>query len=303
MILIADSGSTKTAWAVVRESAAPAGCPVVATLHTQGITPVHQSEADIRAVLEQELLPRLSALPPDVLPPPGGQGAPRLPGLRVFFYGSGCTTAHIPMMGHLLGQTLSAGSVEVHSDLMAAARALCGRDGGIACILGTGANSCLYDGRRIVSHTPALGYILGDEGSGAVLGRLFLNGILKDPRLAGLRDRFLAEWRLTTDDITRRVYREPMANRFLASLAPFVRDHLDHPLLRRMVVGNFRQFFRANLEPYGRRDLPAHFVGSVAFHFQEQLAEAARMEGYQLGSIRQSPLDGLVAYHLNYSVT
>lgn len=280
MILIADSGSTKTDWVL-------AGKEVV---HTQGITPVHQSPDDIRQILEQELLPQLGGLVDSLS--------------AVFFYGSGCTPAHIPVMQQLLKEALSTLHVpsstlrvEVHSDLMAAARALCGRDEGIACILGTGANSALYDGERIVQNTPALGYILGDEGSGAVLGRSFMNAIFKNPDFADIREEYLAEQQLTMADIIQRVYREPMANRFLASTSLYIGRHLDNPLLEELVVDNFRQFFRRNIAPYQRPDLPVHFVGSMAQHYRNQLLQAAAAEGYVVGRVMKSPLEGLVAYH------
>ena len=274
MILIADSGSTKTDWMLVGQGK---------VIQTQGITPVHQSPDDIRQILEQELLPQL-----------GGQ---RETLSAVCFYGSGCTPAHIPMMEQLLKDSLGAAMVEVLSDLMAAARALCGRDEGIACILGTGANSALYDGERIVQNTPALGYVLGDEGSGAVLGRSFMNAIFKNPDFADIREEYLAEQQLTMADVIRRVYREPMANRFLASTSLYIGNHLDNPLLEELVVDNFRQFFRRNIAPYQRPDLPVHFVGSMAHHYHRQLLTAAGSEGYTIGRILKSPLEGLVAYH------
>lgn len=273
MILIADSGSTKTDWVL-------AGKEVV---HTQGITPVHQSPDDIRQILEQELLPQLGGLVDSLF--------------AVYFYGSGCMPAQIPMMEQLLKEALDAAKVEAYSDLMAAARALCGRDEGIACILGTGANSALYDGERIVQNTPALGYILGDEGSGAVLGRSFMNAIFKNPDFADIREEYLAEQQLTMADIIQRVYREPMANRFLASTSLYIGRHLDNPLLEELVVDNFRQFFRRNIAPYQRPDLPVHFVGSMAQHYRNQLLQAAAAEGYVVGRVMKSPLEGLVAYH------
>jgi N-acetylglucosamine kinase-like BadF-type ATPase len=180
---------------------------------------------------------------------------------------------------------------------MAAARALCQHEPGIACILGTGANSCLYDGEKIVQNTPALGYILGDEGSGSVLGRRFLNAIFKNPVFADLRDEYLKVSKTTQADIIRKVYNEPMANRYLASLSPFISEHLSIPVVRDLVIDNFCDFFRKNLRPYRRPDLPVHFVGSMAHYFRKELDEAAQQEGYQLGNILQNPIDGLLLYH------
>ena len=282
MILIADSGSTKTDWTLIHFSQVNQRYDIVATFQTQGITPIHQSSADIRQILGQELLHELSTFPRSALYEAGGLSTPLFQDMNVFFYGSGCTPAHVPAMSQLLAEVLSTRTVEVHSDLMAAARALCGHESGIACILGTGANSCLYDGEKIIQNTPALGYILGDEGSGSVLGRLFLNAIFKRPELADMRDEFLGQQKLTMADIIRKVYNEPMVNRF----------HL-----RQLVVDNFRQFFRSNIAPYKHKDLPVHFIGSMANSYQDELNEAATLEGYTVGKIMKSPMEGLIAYH------
>ncbi len=283
MILIADSGSTKTDWTLIHFSHVNQRYDIVATFQTQGITPIHQSSADIRQILGQELLHELSTFPRSALYEAGGLSTPLFQDMNVFFYGSGCTPAHVPAMSQLLAEVLSTKTVEVHSDLMAAARALCGHESGIACILGTGANSCLYDGEKIVQNTPALGYILGDEGSGSVLGRLFLNAIFKRPELADVRDQFLEQQKLTMADIIRKVYNEPMANRFLGSCSLFISEHLQNPHLRQL--------------PYKHKDLPVHFIGSMANSYQDELNEAATLEGYTIGKIMKSPMEGLIAYH------
>ncbi len=297
MILIADSGSTKTDWTLLLSSSEENTNKVIATFKTQGITPIHQTAADIRQILGQELMSQLSTFPRAHLVSMGILDTSLVQHASVCFYGSGCTPAHVPMMKQVLNEVLSPKDVEVHSDLMAAARALCGHDAGIACILGTGANSCLYDGEQIVQNTPALGYILGDEGSGSVLGRLFLNVIFKNPKMANLRDKFLKETKQTQADIIKKVYNEPMANRYLASTSTFIIEHLDNPTLRQLVIDNFRQFFRSNIDPYNRKDLPVHFVGSMAFHYRSQLEEAAKLEGYTIGQTLQSPMEGLIKYH------
>jgi N-acetylglucosamine kinase-like BadF-type ATPase len=279
LILIADSGSTKTDWVMVRAD----NGSHVAEAHTQGINPVHQSTDDISRILHDELLEQW----PQTLQP-----------TAVSFYGAGVTTAHADMMRRLLQKAFpTAGTVEAESDLLGAARALCGREEGIAAILGTGANSCLYDGTRIVANTPALGYILGDEGSGAVLGRRFMNAIFKDPSFAALRDTYLNEQQLSMSEVIRRVYREPMGNRFLATTSLFIARHTDDERIAGLVVDNFRDFFRHNVVPYGRQQLPVHCVGSMAYHYRHQLEDAARSEGFTLGRILKSPLDGLVSYH------
>ncbi len=297
MKLIADSGSTKTDWTLLRDSGAHFDNVLVATFKTQGITPIHQSPAEIRQILAQELMSQLSTFSRAQLVNSKILESPLLSNIQIYFYGSGCTPAHAPQMKQMLGEVFSPQTVEVYSDLMAAARALCGHEEGIACILGTGANSCLYDGENIVQNTSPLGYILGDEGSGAVLGKLFMNAIFKNPQFVEIRDAYLKETKYTMPIIINKVYREPLANRFLASTSSFIHQHLDFVPLRQLVVDNFRSFFQHNLIQYQRRDLPVHAVGSIAYHFQDELAEAAEREGFVLGKILQTPMDGLVKYH------
>ena len=271
MKLIADSGSTKTDWVLTD------GGAIVGRYHTQGINPVHQTEADVLTILRHELLPQLPQQPSSV-----------------HFYGSGVRPELETVVTELLKAAFpTAAVVEAHSDLLGAARAVCGRAEGIACILGTGANSCLYDGRAIVKNTPALGYILGDEGSGAVLGIKFLNALYKGFLPLSVAADFQTVMGLTVADVIARVYRQPMANRFLASLSPFVKRHLDVPEVEALVVENFRNFFRRNVAPYDRPDLPVSFVGSMAWHYADQLAEAATSEGLRVGKILKSPIDGL----------
>jgi N-acetylglucosamine kinase-like BadF-type ATPase len=263
-ILIADSGSTKTDWLLNGKR-----------VQTQGINPFHQDEATIAGILKNELLPQLD----------GGVVS------AVQFYGSGVRPELEPTMERLLRKCFPAAAIEAHSDLLGAARALCGREEGLACILGTGANSCLYDGQRIVANTPALGYILGDEGSGAVLGVRFLNALYKGALPQALREEFEAWQGLRLADVIDRVYRKPMANRWLASLSPFIHEHLREPAIEALVTDNFRLFIRRNLLPYHRPDLPVQAVGSIAFHYREQLGRAAEAEGFQLGKVVRSPLD------------
>ena len=296
MILIADSGGTKADWTLLY-SPYPTRWDVISSFQTQGINPIHQTPDIIRGILGQEMVSKLSTFPRAAFSDTRVLETPLLSQVEVAFYGSGCTPMHAPEMKQMLAQFFSTEKIEVHSDLMAAARALCQHEEGIACILGTGANSCLYDGNDIVKNTPALGYILGDEGGGAVLGRLFMNAIFKNPAFAEIRDSYLEETKLTQADIINKVYREPMANRFLATTSLYISEHIDNPLLRDMVVQNFRQFFRNNIVPYQRPDLPVHFVGSMAHHYENLLDEAARAEGFQLGTVMKSPMEGLIAYH------
>ena len=276
MILIADSGSTKTDWCVAKDGF------TVKRFTTQGINPYHQDERRINGIVLDELLPQT--------------GEYKLK--KIVFYGSGCRDETIPTMKNILYSAFNNKvEVEISSDLLGAARAICGHEEGIACILGTGSNSCLYDGNKIVGNIPPLGYILGDEGSGASLGKIFINEIFKNSRMYDLKKEFLQVLKMTEGDIIDRVYRQPMANRFLASLAPFIHSHIERHEVNEIVTENFRQFLLKNVKRYHRDDLQVSFIGSIAWHFKSQLLQSALEENVYVGSVEKSPMDGLLRYH------
>lgn len=271
MKAIADSGSTKCEWIFGDGDR-------ILRLRTAGINAVQQSPDAIRAVLAE-------------LPPLDGVEELR-------FYGAGCGDS-FPEASAVLRRELAARfgpgtAIGLGSDLLGAARALFGRGEGIACILGTGSNSCHCRGGEIVANVPPLGYVLGDEGSGAVLGRNLVNGIFKGA--IPLREEFLRTFALTYAGLIRRVYREPAANRFLASFAPFIRAHLDCAPVREMVVRSFGEFAARNLSGYPA-GLPVAFVGGVAAHFEEPLREAKAAAGREVVRIVCSPAEELWKYH------
>lgn len=280
ILLIADSGSTKTTWCLVKN-----GLPFF--LSTAGINPATQETAAISAVLGNELMPQMALyLEGDEIID------------QVHFYGAGCLpTLHQPME-RLLRTHTGATDIYVASDLWAAVHALCGKEPGIACILGTGANSCLYDGKDITANTPPLGYILGDEGSGAYLGKSFLGNLLKGLFDNELYTSFMDEYQLDYTGIIQKVYREPNANRFMASLTPFLKKHREHPQIHTLLVSCFTMFFERNINPYRCHGLPVHFVGSIAHHFEAELKEAANSCHYQIGKILPQPIHDLVQYHM-----
>ena len=251
-------------------------------VQTMGLNPFHVSDNEIRGVLSHDLLPQLGDVKVDA----------------VYFYGSGVRPEVEGRVEGLLRESFpDAQTVQAHSDLLGACRALCGDKAGIACILGTGANSCVYDGTQVVHNTPALGYILGDEGSGAVLGKHLLHDLYTGVLPHNLRITFEKEMGLELSEIINKVYREPQANRFLASLSEFIHRHLDEEGIRQMVYNTFSDFINYHVSRYGRHDLPLSFVGSIAFYYQEQLQLIVQMLGYPMGTILKSPLQGLVAYH------
>lgn len=271
MKAIADSGSTKCEWIFGDGDR-------ILRLRTAGINAVQQSPDAIRAVLAE-------------LPPLDGVEELR-------FYGAGCGDS-FPEASAVLRRELAARfgpgtAIGLGSDLLGAARALFGRGEGIACILGTGSNSCHCRGGEIVANVPPLGYVLGDEGSGAVLSRNLVNGIFKG--MIPLREEFLHTFALTYAGLIRRVYREPAANRFLASFAPFIRAHLDCAPVRKMVVRSFGEFAARNLSGYPA-GLPVAFVGGVAAHFEEPLREAMAAAGREVVRIVCSPAEELWKYH------
>ena len=279
MLIIADSGSTKTDWFVVENN------EITRTFRSQGINPFHQKVNEIKYTLKEEVLCMMDE---ELL----------LSDLNIAFYGSGCTIEKIPVMRNILAEvfSLSLQNVEVAGDLLGAARAVCGHESGIACILGTGANSCLYDGKEITANTPPLGYILGDEGSGAVLGKRFMNGIFKGWIPERIKDMYLKETNQTYSSIISKVYTEPLANRYLATVSKFVGGHIDEEPLRKLVKDNFSDFMKYNILPYSEvRKIG--FIGSVADVFSDILKEVCEEYGFEVSRINQSPVAGLLDYY------
>lgn len=275
MILLADSGSTKTDWALARNGS------LVKRITTEGINPFFQTEEEISRIVHERLIPALDGAMPH----------------EVHFYGAGCA---FPEKNRLVEQAITRHlpvPVEIGSDLLGAARSLCGRRPGIACIMGTGSNSCYYDGQTIAANVSPLGYVLGDEGSGAVLGRLLVGDCLKNQLPAPLKEAFFKRFDLTPQLILERVYKQPFPNRFLASLSPFLIEHIDEPCIHRLVLNSFKSFFTRNVMQYDCRGVKVHFTGSIAYYYREVLDEAARALQIELGHIVRSPLEGLVTYH------
>ena len=285
--LIVDSGSTKTSWcfAFLPDTKSADGAR---TVTTEGLNPAVMSAEEVEEKISKALnhcLQSLSISAADVE--------------NVFFYGAGCIAGRAGVVSESISSILVDAKIYVADDLLGAARALCGHKAGIACILGTGSNSCLYDGENIVAHTPALGYVLGDEGSGAVLGRKFLNAVLKQTLPENICKRFLQESGLDMAEVINRVYRSPAPNRFLASMSKYIHGYLDEKEVRDIVIDNFEDFIRNNILAYGDKFRTINVVGSIAYHYKEQLTEAASRNGFQIGKIIKSPIEGLIEYHMS----
>ncbi len=265
--LIADAGGTKTEWLLIEDG------KLEKRFATGGLNPSVTGLGDFALALAGELLPQTAELRID----------------ETEFYGAGCTDDMIPEVEKILARFFPAAKNRAGSDLLGACRALCKDGEGVAAILGTGSNSCLYDGRRIVKHIPPLGFILGDEGSGAALGKLFLGALLKGRLSREVGKAFSDETGLEERDIIRRVYREARPNAFLASVAPFVRTWREDETVRGVIMENFRAFFSRNILPYGRPDLPVNMVGGIACNFLPEIRECARAEGLSIGKVLPSP--------------
>lgn len=278
IILIADSGSTKTDWVLCN------GSIIVKRIKTQGLNPTIQSSDEILAVLKAELADNIDTTAPQ----------------KIFFYGAGCAyeTAN-NRMKQALEAIFATKEIEIYSDLLASARALCGHEEGIACILGTGSNSCLYDGKNIIDNTPSMGYILGDEGSGAHLGRQLVSDCVKKQLPKAIREKFMQEYNLDAATILERVYHTPLPNRWLASLTPFIQENKKNAEVHTMLKHCFTQFFQRNVMVYRRSWLPIHISGGIGMNFSEEIRETAESLGLSVGNIVESPMEGLIKFHSN----
>lgn len=281
MILLADGGSTKVDWCLVDKG------QLVKQVFTKGANPFFRSREDISEEIKTALLPQLVGYTID----------------NVYFYGAGCAFPEKnDIVRAAIADHIKASSIEVGSDLLAAAKGLCGKNKGIACIIGTGSNSCFYDGQKIVENVSPLGYILGDEGSGAVLGRLFLGACLKNQLTAGLKEKFLEQFELTPAIILEKVYKEPLPNRFLASLSPFLKEHISDKTIYALVYNAFKDFFVKNVMQYDYKNNEVHLTGSLSYHYQDVLRKVGEDLGIKIGTIVQLPMEGLIKYHSEHYV-
>lgn len=276
MRIIADGGSTKVCWAIEQNSGE------WRFERTPGLNPALIGVEEMGRRIVTDLKPLLGRNTVDA----------------VHYFGAGCTAELCPAIAEVLATALDCPVVEVGSDMLGAARGLCGSGPGIACILGTGSNSCLYDGEEIVDAVGALGFILGDEGSGASIGRRLLGDIFKRQMPEAIVEVFHRTTGLSVADVIDRVYRRESPNRFLASMMPFVAEHIDCEQVERMVVDEFLRFIDRNLLNYDDcRKLDVNFTGSIAEHFRPQLDEAMRLRGLRIGKIEANPIDGLIGYY------
>lgn len=275
MKLIAETGSTRTEWALTE------GRQLINSLFTDGINPFFQTRREIsrsvRLGLPEEFFKKKLE--------------------QVYYYGAGCSSEEKKKIirASLVAQFKT--PVQVESDLLAAARGLFLREAGIACILGTGSNSCFYDGATILKNVRSGGYILGDEGSGAAMGRVFMSDVLKGIAPAELTEDFFDKFRITSDDIMDLVYNRPFPNRFLATVAYFLADHQESDYACQVIRDNLQKFFARNICQYDYSNYSIRFVGSWAHHCADYLYDVAQEFGVMIDMIEETPMKGLIEFH------
>ncbi|MCH5232609.1 MAG: ATPase [Muribaculaceae bacterium] len=279
--LIADAGATKTDWAFLLEK-----LPDAVLFKTEGINPVHQSLNEIQKILEEvrKQIPEQEEI------------------AEIFFYGAGCVPGVLAdNMKFCLETVFCKANVSVESDLTGTCRSLFGDNNGVAAILGTGSNSCLYENGIIIDHIPPLGFILGDEGSGCALGKRLIGDIFKKQLSPELGNGFFKYYNLSLQDLISKIYSQKNAARYLASFVPFIKENIHNPEIYSLVYNEFQSFFNRNiLHYYKNRNLPLGLTGSVAVEFENILVKIADEHGIEISKVTRNPLNGLIRYHCQY---
>lgn len=277
-ILIADSGSTKTDWVLLDHN------KKIIQIQTIGFNPYFQSSEEISNEIKTTLIPALKDYVGTIS--------------HISFYGAGCSsTDKINVVKQALFLAFGNVQLEVNHDLLAAARALCGKEKGIACILGTGSNSCLYNGDKIVENVPSVGYFFGDHGSGATIGRMFIQHYFDGKLPSHLKVAF-EKAGYHREVILESIYKKPMPSKYLANVVKFLTNYSSDTYVKDLIKNCFLDFFDAQVSKYtDAKNLPVNSVGSVGFHYKELLADAAKEKGFMIGNIIKSPIDGLIKYH------
>jgi glucosamine kinase len=274
-ILIADSGFTKTDWRLIKTDG------TIEQARTLGINPYYQTVEEMRDVIKTLH---------DQLP---------LSIDQIYFYGTGCSSGtNRDKIASILQEYYPSATADVNHDLLAAARSLCGDEPGIACIIGTGTNSCLYDGKKITSNVPSLGWAIADEGGGTYLGKTLVTDYYRKDMPGHLRVIFKDTFGLTKDDFLTNIYQAPMPGRFLSTFAKFIGEHIKDPYMHQLVAQGFETFLVKNVMKYkGFERLPVHFTGSVAYHFGTILRSVAQEKSIYIKHISEHPIAGLTLFH------
>jgi len=274
--LIADSGATKCEWALLQNGKKK-------KFITQGISPYFLSKEQIAELFRKELLPKLKGISVN----------------KVHFYGTGLANPeNVKAVKWAFKQVLTEATVNAYTDLLAAARALCNNEKGMACILGTGSNSCYYNGKSIVKSSPSLGYILGDEGSGAYLGKRVIQYYLYNTFDEDLKSRFDARFTTTPIEILENVYKMPLANRYLASFAIFLAENRGHYMIENIIEDTLNDFFYTHLCKYKESwTHPINFIGGVAYGCRDVIKDLCSSYELELGKVMAKPIEGLITFH------
>lgn len=283
MILIADSGSTKCDWALVDDKGKR-----IDNFNTIGLNPYFHNEDVIENGLKENI--SLIEISKEVT--------------HVFFYGAGSSTQELcSRMKHGLQRVFIKANILVDHDLLGAAMSTYNGAPGITCILGTGSNSCFFDGKSVYEEIPSLAYILGDESSGSWYGKILLQEYFYKKLPSDLRDAFIQKYSPNKDAIIKRIYQEPNANVYLASYMKFLGEHHEHPHVRDWIYNGMKHFSSIHVQCFKNyKEVPVHFIGSVGHIFQDILKRVAKEDSWQLGNIIRRPLDGLVEYHVKYKL-
>jgi glucosamine kinase len=276
-ILIADSGSSKTAWCLIANGKKK-------QITTQGISPYFLNEQSLTTIITKELLPKTKLVEIN----------------EIQYYGTGCSNpTNIALVKKCLKNVYKKASINVNHDLLGAARGLSGREKGVVCILGTGSNSCYYNGKTIVKNSPGIGYVLGDEGSGTHLGKKVIQHYLYQTFDGELLEKFEAKYQTTKSEILDNVYKKEMANRYLAGFVTFLIENRGHYMIENIIEDSLNDFFFSHIYKFRESwTMPINFVGSIAFGFKDVLKQMCGDYELTLGKVLKDPMQGLIAYHI-----
>lgn len=277
MILIVDSGSTKTSWLVAQNK------EIIQKIETSGYNPYYYKYDKLVEIIDNELLPHL--VENDIK--------------DIFYYGSGCSSeTNNSKVEEAFIRKFPKASIKINHDLTGAAAALLKNKPGIACILGTGSNSCLWDGEKVVENVPSVGYLLGDEGSGTYLGMKILKGILENKAPESIINEFYSYYNMSFESVLSSIYENPDPNRLFSAIPKFAGVKISHPWIKEQIVSSFNDFIENQIKYYPDYNKNSIcFTGSIAFHFRNQLVEALSKHGLKTGIILKEPIDGLFEYH------
>ncbi|HCW07846.1 MAG TPA: N-acetylglucosamine kinase [Cytophagales bacterium] len=276
MIIIADSGGSKIDWRFLTNDGR------ATALNSAGYNPYYQPIDHL-----QELISKfVNQLPKEEV-------------THIFYYGTGVSSdKNVEVITGVVATFFPKAKIEVSWDLLAAARSLCGNKPGIACILGTGSNSCLYDGEKIIGNVANLGWILADEGSGTFLGKRLVFDFFRKEMPVEVALKFQAEFRWSREEVLERVYQKEKPSAFLASFAKFISKNIDQPYCYQLAYQSLGKFLKNNVMKYeGFEKIDVHFTGSISFHFRDVLIQLGKDMNIKIKNISEGPIEGLTSFH------